>query len=83
MYPYEMYKQSGDNKQNMAVLYSPYQSEPLMTINDPYGDEDWENKAINGISAIVDEYDYFVIYRTILSFFLVLSGKKMKNIGRW
>ena len=57
-----MYKQNGDNKQNMAVLYSPYQSEPLMTINDPYGDEDWENKAINGISAIVDEYDYFVIY---------------------
>ena len=62
MYPYEMYKQSGDNKQNMAVLYSPYQSEPLMTINDPYGDEDWENKAINGISAIVDEYGCFDIY---------------------
>ena len=62
MYPYEMYKQSGDNMQNMAVLYSPYQSEPLMTINDPYGDEDWENKAINGISAIVDEYDCFDIY---------------------
>ena len=62
MYPYEMYKQSGDNKQNMAVLYSPYQSEPLMTINDPYGDEDWENKAINGISAIVDKYGGFDIY---------------------
>ena len=62
MYPYEMYKQSGDNKQNMAVLYSPYQSEPLMTINDPYGDEDWENKAINGISAIVDNYGCFDIY---------------------
>ena len=62
MYPYEMYKQSGDNKQNMAVLYSPYQSEPLMVINDPYGDEDWENKAINGISAIVDEYGCFDIY---------------------
>ena len=62
MYPYEMYKQSGDNMQNMAVLYSPYQSEPLMTINDPYGDEDWENKAINGISAIVDEYGCFDIY---------------------
>ena len=62
MYPYEMYKQSGDNMQNMAVLYSPYQSEPLMVINDPYGDEDWENKAINGISAIIDQYDYFVIY---------------------
>ena len=62
MYPYEMYKQSGDNKQNMAVLYSPYQSEPLMTINDPYGDEDWENKAINGISAIVDKYGCFNIY---------------------
>ena len=62
MYPYEMYKQSGDNKQNMAVLYSPYQSEPLMTINDPYGDEDWENKAINGISAIVDKYGCFDIY---------------------
>ena len=62
MYPYEMYKQSGDNKQNMAVLYSPYQSEPLMTINDPYGDEDWENKAINGISAIVDIYGCFDIY---------------------
>ena len=62
MYPYEMYKQSGDNMQNMAVLYSPYQSEPLMTINDPYGDEDWENKAINGISAIVDNYGCFDIY---------------------
>ena len=62
MYPYEMYKQSGDNKQNMAVLYSPYQSEPLMIINDPYGDEDWENKAINGISAIVDKYGCFDIY---------------------
>ena len=62
MYPYEMYKQSGDNMQNMAVLYSPYQSEPLMIINDPYGDEDWENKAINGISAIVDEYGCFDIY---------------------
>ena len=62
MYPYEMYKQSGDNMQNMAVLYSPYQSEPLMTINDPYGDEDWENKAINGISAIVDQYGCFNIY---------------------
>ena len=62
MYPYEMYKQSGDNMQNMAVLYSPYQNEPLMTINDPYGDEDWENKAINGISAIVDEYGCFDIY---------------------
>ena len=62
MYPYEMYKQSGDNKQNMAVLYSPYQNEPLMTINDPYGDEDWENKAINGISAIVDKYGCFDIY---------------------
>ena len=62
MYPYEMYKQSGDNMQNMAVLYSPYQSEPLMTINDPYGDEDWENKAINGISAIVDKYGCFDIY---------------------
>ena len=62
MYPYEMYKQSGDNKQNMAVLYSPYQSEPLMTINDPYDDEDWENKAINGISAIVDKYGCFDIY---------------------
>ena len=62
MYPYEMYKQSGDNKQNMAVLYSPYQSEPLMTINDPYGDEDWENKAINGISAVVDKYGCFDIY---------------------
>ena len=62
MYPYEMYKQSGDNMQNMAVLYSPYQSEPLMVINDPYGDEDWENKAINGISAIVDKYGCFDIY---------------------
>ena len=62
MYPYEMYKQSGDNKQNMAVLYSPYQNEPLMTINDPYGDEDWENKAINGISAIMDGYGCFDIY---------------------
>ena len=62
MYPYEMYKQSGDNMQNMAVLYSPYQNEPLMTINDPYGDEDWENKAINGISAIVDKYRCFDIY---------------------
>ena len=62
MYPYEMYKQSGDNMQNMAVLYSPYQSEPLMTINDPYGDEDWENKAINGISAVVDKYGCFDIY---------------------
>ena len=62
MYPYEMYKQSGDNMQNMAVLYSPYQNEPLMTINDPYGDEDWENKAINGISAIVDKYGCFDIY---------------------
>ena len=62
MYPYEMYKQSGDNMQNMAVLYSPYQNEPLMTINDPYGDEDWENKAINGISAIVDNYGCFDIY---------------------
>ena len=62
MYPYEMYKQSGDNKQSMAVLYSPYQNEPLMTINDPYGDEDWENKAINGISAIVDKYGCFDIY---------------------
>ena len=62
MYPYEMYKQSGNNMQNMAVLYSPYQNEPLMTINDPYGDEDWENKAINGISAIVDEYGCFDIY---------------------
>ena len=62
MYPYEMYKQNGDNMQNMAVLYSPYQSEPIMAINDPYGDEDWENKAINGISAIVDKYGYFDIY---------------------
>ena len=62
MYPYEMYKQTGDNMQNMAVLYSPYQSEPLMTINDPYGDEDWDNKAINGISAIVDKYGCFDIY---------------------
>ena len=62
MYPYEMYKQSGDDMQNMAVLYSPYQSEPLMTINDPYGDEDWENKAINGISAIIDKYGCFDIY---------------------
>ena len=62
MYPYEMYKQSGDNKKNMAVLYSPYQSEPLMTINDPYGDEDWENKAINGIRAVVDKFGCFDIY---------------------
>ena len=62
MYPYEMYKQNGDNMQNMAVLYSPYQSEPIMAINDPYGDEDWENKAINGISAIADKYGYFDIY---------------------
>ena len=33
-----------------------------MTLNDPYGDEDWENKAINGISAIVDNYGCFDIY---------------------
>ena len=62
MYPYQMYKQEGEYKNTMAVIYSPYQEEPIATINDPYSDNDWQNKAINGISAYLNYNGEFVLY---------------------
>ena len=62
MYPYQMYKQDGEYKNAMSVLYSPYQSEPLMIFNDPYTDNDWENKAKNGISAFLNFNGEYVMY---------------------
>ena len=62
MYPYQMYKQDGEYKNAMSVLYSPYQSEPLMVFNDPYTDNDWENKAQNGISAFLNFNGEYVMY---------------------
>lgn len=62
MYPYQMYKQDGEYKNAMSVLYSPYQSNPLMVFNDPYTDNDWENKAKNGISAFLNFNGEYVMY---------------------
>ena len=62
MYPYQMYKQEGEYKNTMAVIYSPYQEEPIATINDPYSDNDWQNKATNGISAYLNYNGEFVLY---------------------
>ena len=62
MYPYQMYEQDGEYKNAMSVLYSPYQSEPLMIFNDPYTDNDWENKAKNGISAFLNFNGEYVMY---------------------
>ena len=62
MYPYQMYKQDGEYKNAMSVLYSPYQSNPLMVFNDPYTDNDWENKSKNGISAFLNFNGEYVMY---------------------
>ena len=62
MYPYQMYKQDGEYKNAMSVLYSPYQSNPLMVFNDPYTDNDWENKAKNGISAFLNFNGEYIMY---------------------
>lgn len=70
MSPFFMYKQLSTQipdydkyiEGEMCSLYSLYNKEPLMRIMDIYGTEDWQDKAIQGISAYPNKSGEIVLY---------------------
>lgn len=61
MYPLAMF--NGEDKTTMAKMYSPWQNDALLTIKDPYDTtEDYQDKAINGISSYLTENGENILY---------------------
>ena len=61
MYPIDMYR--GNNKSTMVKMYSPWNSDPILTIKDPYNTtRAYKNKAINGFSSYLTDNGEIVLY---------------------
>ena len=62
MDPVKMYSQA-EPHDIMASIYSVYTGEKLLDIHDPYGDNDWQAKAISGlVSGITENGDIILAY---------------------